>query len=72
MEPFSLSPAFGDDPINGLVKSYACLREYNLDFQPFFVRDTGISRQIRTKLRDWAVGQAGASCYSQAAMSSND
>ena len=33
---------------------------------------TGISSQIRTKLRDWAIGQARAGCYSQAAMSSND
>ena len=27
--------------------------------------------EIRTKLCDWAVGQAGAGCYSQAASSSN-
>ena len=33
---------------------------------------TGFSSQIGTKLRDWAVGQAGAGCYSRAAMSSND
>ena len=33
---------------------------------------TGISSQIGTKLRDWAVVQAGAGCYSQAALSSND
>ena len=33
---------------------------------------TGILSQIRTKLRDWAIGQAGAGCYSQAALSSND
>ena len=33
---------------------------------------TGISGHIRTKLRDWAVGQARAGCYSQAALSSND
>ena len=26
---------------------------------------TGFSSQIGTKLRDWAVGQAGAGCYSQ-------
>ena len=31
-----------------------------------------ISSQIRTKLRDWAVRQASACCYSQAALSSND
>ena len=28
--------------------------------------------QIVTKLRDWAIGQAWGSCYSQAALSSND
>ena len=33
---------------------------------------TGISSQIRTKLRDWAIWQARAGCYSQAALSSND
>ena len=33
---------------------------------------TGILSEIGTKLRDWAVGQAGGSCYSQAALSSND
>ena len=32
---------------------------------------TGISSQIRTNLRDWAVWQAKAGCYSQAALSSN-
>ena len=33
---------------------------------------TGISCEIRTKLRDWAIWQARAGCYSQAALSSND
>ena len=33
---------------------------------------TGFSSEIGTKLRDWAVGQAGGSCYSWAALSSND
>ena len=33
---------------------------------------TGFLSEIGTKLRDWAVGQAGGSCYSQAALSSND
>ena len=37
---------------------------------PLFL--TGISSQIGTKLRDWAVRQARADCYSQAALSSND
>ena len=34
--------------------------------------NTGFSSEIGTKLRDWAVGQARGSCYSQAALSSND
>ena len=34
--------------------------------------NTGFSSEIGTKLRDWAVGQAGGSCYSRAALSSND
>ena len=33
---------------------------------------TGFSSEIGTKLHDWAVRQAGGSCYSQAALSSND
>ena len=33
---------------------------------------TVFSSKIGTKLRDWAVGQAGGKCYSQAALSSND
>ena len=33
---------------------------------------TGFSSEIGTKLRDWAVGQARGSCYSLAALSSND
>ena len=35
-------------------------------------RCTGISSEIGTKLRDWAVWQARGGCYSQAALSSND
>ena len=34
--------------------------------------NTGISSEIRTKLRDWAFLQARAGCYYQAALSSND
>ena len=34
--------------------------------------NTGFSSQIGTKLRDWAVEQAWGSCYSGAALSSND
>ena len=33
---------------------------------------TGFSSEIGFKLRDWAVGQAGGSCYSRAALSLND
>ena len=33
---------------------------------------TGFSSEIGTKLRKWAVGQAEGSCYSRAALSSND
>ena len=33
---------------------------------------TGFSSEIGTKLRDWAIGQAGGSCYSRASLSSND
>ena len=33
---------------------------------------TGFSSQIGTKLRDWAVWQAGAGCSLEAALSSND
>ena len=33
---------------------------------------TGFSSQIGTKLRDLAVGQAGAGCYAQAVLSTND
>ena len=33
--------------------------------------NTGFLSEIGTKLRDWAVGQAGGSCYSQADLSSN-
>ena len=33
---------------------------------------TGFSSEIGTKLRESAVGRAGGSCYSRAALSSND
>ena len=36
------------------------------------LRDTGFSSEIGTKLRESPVGQAGGSCYSWAALSSND
>ena len=34
--------------------------------------NTGFLSEIGTKLRDWAVGQAGGSCYSRAALLSHD
>ena len=37
-----------------------------------YLHVTGILSQIRTKLRDWAVWQAGAGCLSRAALPSND
>ena len=37
-----------------------------------FAQYTGFSSEIGTKLRESAVGQAGGSCYSRAALSSND
>ena len=38
----------------------------------FTLQSTGISSHLGPKLRDWAVRQAGAGCYSWAALSSND
>ena len=35
-------------------------------------KSTGILSHLGAKLRDWAVRQAGAGCYSSAAPSSND
>ena len=35
-------------------------------------KEEKLGSQIRTKLHDWAVGQARAGCSSQAALSSND
>ena len=34
--------------------------------------NTGFSSEIGTNLSDWAIGQAGGSCYSRAALCSND
>ena len=33
---------------------------------------TGFSSHLGVKLRNWAIGEAGGSCYSLAALSSND
>ena len=46
-------------------KGEPCLME-------MMIQCTGISSQMGTKLRDWAVRQAKAGCYSRAAMSSKD
>ena len=37
-----------------------------------FKQPTGISSQIRSKLREWAIWQARAGCYTQAELYSND
>ena len=54
------------------VRPVVILREESSIFRQNISGYTGISSQIRTKLRDWAVWQARAGCYSQAATSSND
>ena len=48
------------------------MREICLLVSHFLNTCTGISSQMGTKLRDWVVWQASASCYSQTALSSND
>ena len=50
------------------------LEETTASFDLYLIQrhNTGISSHIRTKLRDWAIWQARAGCYSQAALSSND
>ena len=40
--------------------------------QALELEPTKFSSEIRTKLRDWAVWQAMAGCYSRAALSPND
>ena len=60
-----------------LMESNILLTMYSLHLENFFdilyaMIHTGISSEIRTKLRDWAIWQAGVGCYSQAALSSND
>ena len=52
--------------IQGTNPTIMCCDSYHYDY------GTGISSQKRTKLRDWAVWQARAGYYSQAALSSND
>jgi len=47
-------------------------KSYRRIFPLLTIAYTGISSQIRTELRDWAIWQARAGCYLQAALSSND
>ena len=56
----------GEEPV--IYISYLSHLKSHITFDP----DTGFLSEIGTKLRDWAIGQAGAGCYSQAALSSND
>ena len=70
-----------------LMQFRKCISFFRLGLKPIVIRPitiggamscpmhlvhTGFSSEIGTKLRDWAVGQAGGSCYSWAALSSND
>ena len=50
-------------------KSSIRAQEEQADGHPYLASP---SSEIGTKLRDWAVGQAGGSCSSRAALSSND
>ena len=60
-----------------MIRSAFVVSEYSVHSCPKTNRAevvlcTGFSSEIGTKLCDWAVGQAGGSCYSRAALSSND
>ena len=46
-------------------------RQYQIHATFLPLVSTGFLSEIGTKLRDWAVRQAGTSCYSWAALSSN-
>ena len=56
------------NPITALKERM--MRQFCMD--QILSNTTGFLSEIGTKLRDWAVGQAGGSCYSWAALSSND
>ena len=58
--------------INDLEEYQFIFQWNNLSGGNVKVSFTGISSQIRNKLRYWAVGPARGSCYYQAALSSND
>ena len=49
--------------------SYSVMQPYHVEGRRV---STGFSSEIGAKLREWAVGQAWGSCYSRAALSSND
>ena len=55
-----------------VLKESLIAKEEHYNMLQMDVSSTGISSQIRSKLRDWALRQAKAGCYSQAALSSND
>ena len=67
INPISELSLLAGHPISGL---HCSMKDLKLVYpnQPH----TGFSSEIGTKLHDWAVGQAGGSCYSQASLSSND
>ena len=56
----------------GIIKQSVALAIGRVSYRMSQIQCTGISSQIRTKLRDWAVWQARAGCYSQVTLSSND
>ena len=56
----------------GLGCDLSCLKIPSQLINVETARATGFLSQIGTKLRDWAIGQAGDSFYSRAALSSND
>ena len=75
---FTACARFGDILFRPFLKrctssSYELHKSYSVSLVlvPKF-NCTGISSQISTKLRDWAVWQARDGCYSQAALSTND
>ena len=55
-----------------LINSRSDLLTFQCNGIVFAAAYSAFRKKIWTKLRDWAVRQAGASCYSHAALSSND
>ena len=76
MSPVTLSPLVLDvSQFDSLKKRWMlelCIRAVCNPSSSLEDDITGISSEIRTKLRDWAVWQARAGCYTQAALSTND